>query len=454
MGNHDQALWNTIRGKPLVMTTMQEVTSRWGLHFEPTLLLLTPVYAVFRVPQTLIILQSIIVTAGAIPIFFLARQELQSDLAGYIYSLVYLLFPALEGALLFDFHAAALAAALLSFALWFLANRQYRLLFVMLLLAMGCREDISLIVLLMGGYIWLVQRQRSWAVTIMGTGFLWFCLANLVLIPIFSPVGDNIHITRYGQWGDSMGQVIVNLLTHPLEAMTFVFSGDRLRYLLRLTMPVAFTALLDPLTLLMTLPVLAINTLSDWPPNYQLDRFHYSAIIVPFVVVASVNGVTRLVKFAAPKFKHVKPRFLQNSLLAMIFIVILAYHVQFGHTPIGQYFEWPLVTEHHRKVDAILSQIPPQAVVAAQNNLVPRISQREWIFILPKLSQADQQAEYIVVDMQSPLFPYDHIENYCADIAKFLATPEYGLIVADDGLLLFKRNAPDTATFTPMSPCR
>ena len=203
----------------------------------------------------------------------------------------------------------------------------------------------------------------------------------------------------------------------------------------------------------MALPTMVINTLSSYPPNYQLDRFHYSATIVPFIVVASINGLARLVKFAAPKFKYVKPVFLQNTLLVMILLVTLIYQVRFGHTPIGRYFNWPTVTEHHRQAETILAQIPPQAAVAAQNNLVPHLSQREWIFILPKLSHQGRQADYIVMDMRSSLYPYDFIGTYCAHIQEFLANPDYGLIAADDGLLLFERNMPDRATFRPMSPC-
>jgi uncharacterized membrane protein len=219
-------------------------------------------------------------------------------------------------------------------------------------------------------------------------------------------------------------------------------------------MPVAFTAFFDPLTLLMALPTMAINTLSSFPPNYQLDRFHYSATVVPFVTAASVNGLARLIKFAEPKFRHVRVGFLRNALLAMVLLVTLAYQMQFGHTPIGRYFKWPAITERHHKAEAMLAQIPPQAAVAAQNNLVPHLSRRQWIFILPKLAHQDKQADYIALDMHSNPYPYSFIEEYCAQISEFLASPEYGLIFAHDGLLLFKRDAPDTATFEPMSPCR
>ncbi|MCB0193891.1 MAG: DUF2079 domain-containing protein, partial [Anaerolineae bacterium] len=408
LGNYEQVLWNTVHGRPMALTTMQNITSNWQIHFEPILMLIVPVYAFFPAPHTLIVLQTVTISLGAIPIFLLAKQKLSSPMAGLTFAVVYLLFPALQGALLFDFHAFALAATFISWALWFLFNRHYWPVLVLTLLAMACKENVALLVLMMGGYIALVQRQWRWGVTIGGIGAAWFGLVNLVFIPSVSPVGENIHLARYSQWGDSMSSVIMGVALNPLEVLRFMFSGDRLLYWVRLTMPVAFIALLNPLVLFMALPELVINTLSTYPPNYQLDQLHYSVAIVPFVVVAGINGVARLVEFAAPKFKHVSASFLQTILLALILFATLAYQVQFGHTPIGRYFDWPKVTEHHHQAETMLAQIPSEAAVAAQNNLVTRLSQREWIFILPKLSQADQQAEYIVVDMQSPLFPYDH----------------------------------------------
>ncbi|MCP4373295.1 MAG: DUF2079 domain-containing protein [Deltaproteobacteria bacterium] len=453
LGNYNQAMWNTLQGTPLSITTMQTVSSRWQLHFEPILLLLTPVYALFPSPQTLLVLQVVIVSLGAIPVFLLAQKVLVSDLAALIFAVIYLLFPALQGALVFDFHALALAPAFLAWALWFMVTQRYGLVLIMVLLAMGCKENVALMVFMLGGYITFIQRQYRWGAIISGIAIVWFIAVNFLIIPWASPTGDNIHLTRYSHWGNNMHEIIQNLAFHPVAMLQFIFEGDRLNYWFRVTMPVAFIALVEPFVLLIILPELTINTLSNYPPNHQLDRFHYSVTIVPFVVVAGIYGLARLLKFAEPKFKHVKPGFLKHVLLAMILLVTLMYQVQFGHTPIGRNFGWPTVTEHDLKAEKMMTQVPPDSAVAAQNNLATRVSQREWIFILPKLSQQGRQADYIAMDMHSSLVPYRYIDEYCTQIEDFLNDPNYGLIFSDDGLLLFKQGVPDSAIFEPMSPC-
>jgi len=102
----------------------------------------------------------------------------------------------------------------------------------------------------------------------------------------------------------------------------------------------------------------------------------------------------------------------------------------------------------------MLTQIPPQAVVAAQNNLAPRLSQRQWLFVLPVLSYENVQADYVAMDMLGGLDRHKSIERYCTQLTELLTSSNYGLVFVDDGLLLFKRDALDIATFEPMSPCQ
>ena len=159
LGNVSQSMWNTLRGKPLAMTTMEAVTSRWSLHFEPILLLLVPIYAVFPSPVTLTVLQVLVVAAGALPIFWLGRNRFGADWAGILYVVIYLMYPALQAAVVFDFHGVTLAATFLAFALWALLQRRYVAFGAASLLAMSCKEDMPLLILMMGLYILLIQRE-------------------------------------------------------------------------------------------------------------------------------------------------------------------------------------------------------------------------------------------------------------------------------------------------------
>ncbi|UCC99585.1 MAG: DUF2079 domain-containing protein [Phycisphaerales bacterium] len=455
LGNWDQIMWSMLHGRPFWITQYANTTNTLGGHVEFILLLLFPLYGLHPGPETLLVFQPLLVALGALPVYWLAEERLRSQVAGLIFAAVYLLYPALQSAVAFDFHGLTVAVPFLTYALWAMYTRRYRLFAVMAILAMTCKEDIPLLVLMMGLYILLMQRNPRVGLATVGVSAAWFVIANFVIVPAYSVSADSIHIHRYSELGDNMSQVILTLVTNPWRAIQIATAGDKRFYWIRFTMPVAFTALLDPLTLVLAAPLLFINTLGHHPPAYQLDLYHSSGPLAVYVTFASINGLARLIKFAGPKFKHASPGFLRGALLTMVLLVTLAYQVQFGHTPIGRFFRWPAVTEHHTKAKKMLAHIPPQAVVAAQNNLVPHLSQRQWIFILPNLSLRDKQPDYIALDMRDGLDPpYHFVEEYCAHINEFLASPDYGLIFADDGLLLFQRDAFDTAAFDQMSPCQ
>ena len=170
LGNVNQAFWNTVHGRPLHFTNWRGVEldlandSRLAMHVEPIYFVLAPIYWLWQQPETILILQTIILALGALPVFWLARDRLGSHLAGVAFAAVYLLFPGLEAANMWEFHAVALAAPLLLFAFYFGQKGRWRLLWLFALLAMATKEEVSLSVLVMGFCfaVWgLVQARRD-----------------------------------------------------------------------------------------------------------------------------------------------------------------------------------------------------------------------------------------------------------------------------------------------------
>ena len=112
LGNMDQAIWNTLHGRPFHQTNQPGATSRLSLHVEPILILISLLYLIYSGPEILFVFQTIVVALGAIPVFALARLKLRNDGLALIFALVYLLLPAMQGATLLDFHAVTLTRLL------------------------------------------------------------------------------------------------------------------------------------------------------------------------------------------------------------------------------------------------------------------------------------------------------------------------------------------------------
>jgi uncharacterized membrane protein len=443
LGNFDQAMWNTLHGRPFRTTNIPGITTRLALHVEPILLLIAPLYLVWSDPRALLILQATALAAGGWPVFRLAASRLQSGLAGVAFLLVYLLFPALQGPNLYDFHPSPLAAPLLAFACYAADRRQWKTFAGLALLAALCREEIPLLVAAMGLYLALVggARRLGLATAALALGYFW--TANALIIPHFSATDTHQFLggNRYAQFGDSVVEVALTVATRPALAWRHVSSDPlRLRYLTHLLFPVAFLALLDPATLLVAAPLVAVNVLSNYEPMYWLDRLHYSAAAVPFVVVAAANGTARLAGWLQAR-RGIRPAFTRRVLLAGMLTATAGYALRFGHTPLSAGFQTYRVTARTAQAYSLIERIPSGAVVSANGNLNPHVTRRPTAYVFPKLEggPGEPPAEYVLIDARGVFYPLPSAEAYAQAIADLDAAPAYELVGQAGDFYLWQR---------------
>src|SRR5439155_26776164 len=118
-----QAVWSTSHGHFLEVTTLTgHQASRLGAHVDPFLALLAPFWLVWSSPVMLLVVQALGVSAGALPVYWLARKHLQSERAAAHFAFAYLLFPATQFnafTLGTGFHSVSMAVPLILFAIWF-----------------------------------------------------------------------------------------------------------------------------------------------------------------------------------------------------------------------------------------------------------------------------------------------------------------------------------------------
>ena len=83
LGIMDQAIWSTVHGQILHQTICNTISetncagsdgiTRLAIHVEPILFPISLLYLLWPDPRTLLVLQTIVVAAGAYPAFWLAR---------------------------------------------------------------------------------------------------------------------------------------------------------------------------------------------------------------------------------------------------------------------------------------------------------------------------------------------------------------------------------------------
>jgi uncharacterized membrane protein len=434
LGNVDQALWNTAQGRILAFTNMAPLQNRLALHVEPVLFFFVPFYMLGAGPQVLLVAQAVIVALGALPVFWLARERLGSDYAGLVFSAAYLLFPALEAGLVSDFHAVTLAAPLLLFALHALERRQMGRFWLFGLLAVSCKEEIGLVWGALGLYLLITRRDVRHGLGAALSGLGWFALALLVIQPTFSGAGGNIHLGRYAWLGDGLPEIALALVTRPGLVWHHLWAEAEVAgYLWRLLLPLALLPLAAPGLLLVAVPSLAANLLSSDPFMWRAEEFHYAAPVVPFAVVAAINGLKRLAGLAERALPASRP---VGVLCTLLLAVSLVYHHYRGYSPLARPFYWPEVTPHHALAESVIGQIPGDAALLAQINLNPHVSHRQVLYQdFAWLDSADE----VLLDVSS-LANKDDVHRYIQD--RLLAGGDFGPVAAQDGYLLLRRGAP------------
>jgi uncharacterized membrane protein len=435
LGNYDQAVWNTSQGRPFAQTNIPEINVRLGHHVEPTLLLLAPLYWLWSDVRLLLLIQAGAVALGSLPLFWLTRRFIGPWPAVALVA-AYLLVPALQGAVLFDFHAVTLAPTFLMLALHWMFERRDRSCFVATLLATGCKEEIGLLVALMGCYILLIQRRR-FGLLPLTLGLSWSLLAFGWIIPFFHPGGAPPQADRYAHLGGGIVGVVHTAVTQPSVIVRLLLQPPQLTYLGRLLLPVAWLALLAPEILLLASPSLAINLLSSYAPMQTLEGFHYPAPLMPFVFVATALGLHRLARWAG-RHKHL----VVGSAMVLLLGASLSYHAQHGYTPLARGFVWPVVTAHDRLGQAIAARIPANAQVSAQWRLNPHVSQRRGLWQFPERGSQQQglTADTIFLDVTD-----DALVMHPNDLKRAiegLLTADWGIVVAQDGWLLLRQGMP------------
>jgi len=438
LGNMDQAAWNTAHGHLLRFTDMEihgrTLTSRLAIHVEPLLIPLSLLYWIHSGPETLLVLQPIVVALGAIPIYLLARRLLDGSSLALVFPVAFLAHPSLQNAVLDDFHTVTLSASLLAWTVYFLHTRRLLWYGLFALLAAATKEEVSLLIAALGLWLWVRGNRKAAAVSIV-TGIGWFLVCEEIIIPHYNFTGQSPYLDRYAYLGHGISGILHGILAHPARLGAVLSSSSRQAYLLFLVHPVGLLSLAGAPVLLLTAPVLAINLLSTDAHMYS-GYYQYSAELVPFVVISAAHGVRWLARSGA-HFRAFRSGLLPVVTCAFILVASLWDCRQWGFTPFSNGFAVPSSGAHQAIENQILDEIPPNAVVAAADEIEPHVSDRRWVYVLPTIHPRNAPpAQYILLDASVPSSPVTPVDLRGAAVTAL----HHGYRLADvrDGLMLLK----------------
>ena len=275
-----------------------------GDHSSLILFLLVPVYALFRHPLTLVVVQSLALALGAIPVARLARRSLGRADRALACAALYLMYPALGYSNLFEFHPEVLCTSALLAAFDAIEEDHRPRALAFSALALLGKEDVAFVVLGMAAWACLARRRRALplagALALLSVGSL--ALSFGILKPRLN-AGEANYLKMYAEWGRTPREILIHLARHPLDGVRAWFDSPssatdtalKRGYWIYMLAPLLALPILAPATLAIALPIVTEHFLSNRGPQHTIIC-QYTALVTPFMIAAAVLGLRRLTR--------------------------------------------------------------------------------------------------------------------------------------------------------------
>lgn len=450
LGIFDQATWLISRGRrPFVTVRGCHIL---GDHFSAVLYLIALIYNIAPGPRTLLVVQTVGLAAGALPLYALANRRLNSPLLALAVAACYLAYPGVRLTNVDEFHPESLAPALLLGACCFLERRQWFGYALCLVLAASTRETVGPTIVALGLYVSFVSRPAG---TLTVVGGVLAVLVAFKTTSFFGHVASNPYWSLY-PWS---GGTPMGLVTHPAVVMGRLFTADNAVYLCQLLYPLLLLPYLAPGLAAVALPAILMNMLSSNPDTHTIHS-HYSVLAYPFLFAAAVEGLSRV---RAWGYKAVLP----TVSCALCFVALDSIR----EFPAERAVDGPSLNRCYAAC-SILSTIPQTSSISAQAVLVPHVSDRQRCYSFPNpflrvaygvsiaalQQQRGQQfpaytpaqlqsavdaapVEYVALMMGTTTFPASDAV-YQDSVCAMIRSTSYGIVDIRDGVLLFHKGTP------------
>lgn len=445
-GVFDQAIWSTSRGE-LMWQTINTASfgSHFGTHFQPLLILLAPLNYFFPDGRFLLFIQTIMLALGALPLFLIAKLKFKSKWIPVVFPLSYLLYPYLHNVNLYDFHGVSFSPFFIGLTWYSIEKENIKLFTISALITLLIKENLFVIIILICIYAFFKTTYKFKTAIFAAFSLIYGVVVINFIIPTFS--GKPYFFANEN--------IIQNIMVNPP-------AGGFLKITYELFKPLLFLPLLNPIPYLTSSILLTRHAAQD----IGLVLFHhYSADIISLVFISVILGISNIPNYI--NYLHAKgtnsdkkekksrkkgkliqkenPGFGWLQLTMCILLVVSSLFFFFTDSQVTnllpiQYQQ----TEHDRIGIDLLKQIPPDAIVAAQVHLVPRLSHRKYIFMLPEIPEEyKDKVDYVVFDSKAEtrreFWPYKNPEEYLKSLNEYADNEEFYNVTSQDGYFIFKR---------------
>jgi uncharacterized membrane protein len=405
LGIYDNVFWRTTHGDFLGCSYCK-TGKHVSAHFDPIIAVFSPLYMLSPRAETLLVLQSVWLATGVAPLYLLAKKRLENPWFGVLLAATYVLYPALHGVNLFDFHSLTLVVPSLLWSIWFIDSGARWRYWLVLALMLMTREDMSLLACFVGAYAILQRRPLTGLATIVvALGYLAFAKLKMMNDPGLMMAGGKESMSYVFFYEDMIPHeseglkgLVISLVTNPGFALKILLLEKKVFFLLALLGPLLFLPLLAGRKVVIMIYGAVFLGLASRHHVFSL-HFQYSSVLFPVLLASLPDAIARTSQSRVTRALGLHPRRVAWTLMWTCLLATLLTSVKYGAFVPNDSFKagWNAIIrnpkqdnlDRYAKVKELVELIPPDASVSSTSGLGPHVSNRQDVYKWPSYREAD-----------------------------------------------------------------
>jgi uncharacterized membrane protein len=395
IGIHDQGIWLASRGRSTFVTVRG--LDYFAHHVNVISMAFVPFYWLGAGPHFLIVVHTLAVAAGAIPLWLLARDRLHNPWLALVPPLAYLLYPAVNWVTWWAYHPDSLAITPLLFAYWLAVRGKWRWFAFAVAVALLCKEDVALSLIMLGAVaaFWMKpaavasdqgggdldaagdrRRRRRIGLATTAVALAWYLLCTKVIIPWRNHGRPPFYDSFFPSLGATIPEVIFNAIRHPSRVWHLAQLPDRRTYYVQMFAPLAFIPLLAIPIFLIGGPQFGVDVTAQVVQGATI-KSQYASLVIVGSFLATVEALA----FIRRHLPSLVP-----FAVAVLAATSLAGAVAWGLSPISTQFHKGVWLAHNnisRELHTALDMLPSGDGVSVTYYLTPQVTHRQYAYEFP-----------------------------------------------------------------------
>ncbi len=397
--NFDFGIWcnmfYNMKETGLAMVTCERdmLLSHFAVHISPVYYLLLPFYCLFPSPLTLQIGQAVVLAAGVIPVYLLARHFKLSNQQTVLASALYAFFPIISTGCSYDLHENCFLPLFLLFTFYFYEIHKPIPMYVCAFLVLSVKEDAAVYLLFFALFLLISERKHLHGGILAGVAVGYFLLCGYLLETTGMGMMSNRYDNLIFNPDDGLAGAIKTILVNPGYVLTQLFADkdvkwDKVMYIVYMLLPLGMLPFVSkkPSRWLLIAPML-INLLTMYPYQPRIG-FQYHFGVAAFLIYAMLKNLPEI---ETPQVRRTLLSIAASACLCSYLVTVLPLVLPRIQT-------WNTGRDSFEEMEAFLEEtIPEDASLAASTFLLPHLADRDEIYEV-HYHQSKPDIEYVVLD--------------------------------------------------------